>query len=77
MGHVLSYKRLRDESLHTFLGMVGYCMKDNGVEHFEFVHCAVSMEDMNVGKLEYAKFRKVGECIIQEGWRTQNLGRLV
>lgn len=26
-------KMLRDEGLHTFLGMIGYCMKDNGEEH--------------------------------------------
>ena len=36
MGHVVSCKRLRDEGLHTLLGMVGCCMKDNGKEHFEF-----------------------------------------
>lgn len=29
---VVSFKRLRDE------GLVEYCMKDNGEEHFEFVH---------------------------------------
>ena len=28
MGHAISCKRLRDEGLHTFLGMVGYCTKD-------------------------------------------------
>lgn len=38
MGHVVSCKDLRDESLHTFKGMVGYCMKDNGEEHFDFIH---------------------------------------
>ena len=26
-GHVLSCKRLEHEGLHTFLGMVGYCME--------------------------------------------------
>ena len=29
-------------------------------EHFWFVHPNVSTEDMNEGKLEYAKFGKVG-----------------
>jgi hypothetical protein len=38
MSHVVSCKDLRDESLHKFKGMVGYCMKDNGEEHFEFIH---------------------------------------
>lgn len=56
--------------------MVGYCMKDNEKpqcyfrfvlfmkdneeEHFEFVHHNVSAVDMNEGKMEHAKFRKVG-----------------
>lgn len=37
-SHVVSCKCLRNEGLHTFLGMVGYCMKDNGEECLEFVH---------------------------------------
>ena len=32
--HVVSCKRLRDEGLRTFSGMVGYCTKDNREEHF-------------------------------------------
>lgn len=40
--------------------MVRYCMKDNGEEHFEYVHHNISSKDMNEDKLEYAKFRKVG-----------------
>lgn len=47
---MVSCKRFRDEGLYTFLGMVGY---------FEFVHNNVSVEDMNDGKMEYAKFKKV------------------
>ena len=27
--HVVSCKKLRDEGLHTFKGMIGYCMHDN------------------------------------------------
>lgn len=53
------YKRLRDEHFYTFLGMVGYCMKDNTEEHFEFVHHDVSTENMNEGEMEYAKLRKL------------------
>lgn len=56
--YVVSCKKLRDEGLHTFLGMVGYCMKENGEEHFEFMrHCVGN--DMNKGKTEYANFKKV------------------
>ena len=47
------------KGLHTFKGMIGYCMKNNGNKHFEFVHHNVSADDMN-GKMEHAKFRKVG-----------------
>ena len=53
-GYVVSCKKLRDEGLHTFKGMVGYCMKDNGEKHFEFVHHNLSLDDMNEDKLEYA-----------------------
>lgn len=37
-GHVVSCENLVDEGLHTFLGMVGYCMKDNGEDYLGFVH---------------------------------------
>lgn len=57
-GHIVSYKKLRDEGLHTFLGMVGDYMKDYGKDHFEFVHHNVSTHDMNEGKMNYAKFGK-------------------
>ena len=59
-GHVVSCKRLRDEGLHTFKGMVGYYMKDNGKEHFEIVNHNVSSDDANEGKMEYAKCGNVG-----------------
>ena len=50
MGHVVSSNHLRSEGLHTFLGMVEYCIKNKGEEHFEFGHHNVSTEDMNKGK---------------------------
>ena len=59
MVHVVSCKRLREKGLDTFLGMVGCCMKDNREEHFEFVHCSVSIYDMNEGK--------IGVCQVWEG----------
>lgn len=40
--------------------MVGYCTKDNGEEHFEFVHHNVSADDVDEDKLHYAKFKNVG-----------------
>lgn len=58
--HVVLCKKLKDECLHTFKGMVGYCMKNNEEQHFEFIHHNIFADDMNEGKLEYAKFRKIG-----------------
>jgi hypothetical protein len=58
MGHIVPCKRLKDDGLHTFLGTIGYCMKDNGKEHIEFVHHIP--DDMNEGKMEYVKFKKAG-----------------
>ena len=60
MDHVVSCKKLRCESLHTFKGMIRYCMKDNGEQHFEIVHHNVSAEDMSDGKTKYVKIDKVG-----------------
>jgi hypothetical protein len=45
---------------YPFKGMVMYYMKVNGEEHFKFVQHNVCAEDMNDGKMEYAKFGKVG-----------------
>ena len=59
MGCAISCKKSRDEGLHTFLGMMGHCMKDNDKEHFEFVHYNVSADDMNNGKMEYVKFGRL------------------
>lgn len=56
-------KKLRDEGLHTFKDIVGYCMKDNGEDRFKFVHHNVSACDMNEGKLECAN---VGENWLEQ-----------
>lgn len=60
MGRVVASKRLRDEGLHTFLGMVGYCTKDSKEKHFELVHRNVIADDMNEGKMKHVEFEKVG-----------------
>ena len=49
-GHVVSWKNLRDEGLHMFQGMIGYYLKDNMEEHFEFVHHNVLAETRMKGK---------------------------
>ena len=43
-GHVVSCKKLRNKGLQTFFGMVGYCTKEDGEEHFycwhfPFIYC--------------------------------------
>jgi hypothetical protein len=53
-GHVMQYKQLQATSLHTFVGMVGYYMKN--IDHFQFVHHNVSGEMMEVGMLEFVKY---------------------
>lgn len=58
-SHALSCKRLRDKGLHTFLGIVGFCLKDNVEEHFEFVHHNVSMDNMNEVKWS---MQSLGRC---------------
>jgi hypothetical protein len=67
VGHVISCKKLRDEELHTLRGRVGYCMKDNGKNHFEFVHHDVLVDDWNEGngvrKIWDGGTQKLGEFI--------------
>lgn len=46
--HVVSCK-LRDEGLHIFLGVVGFCMKDNGEDPFKSIYVNVFVDDMNEG----------------------------
>ena len=57
--YVVPRKKLRDEGLHTFLGMVGYCMKEMMMSVLSL--CIIVLaNDMNEGKTEYANFKKVG-----------------
>ncbi len=53
-GHVMHCKQLQDISFHTFVGMVGYYMKN--IDHFQIVHHNVSGEMMEVGMLEFVKY---------------------
>ena len=40
--------------------MTGYCAKDNGEEHFEFLHRNVLAVDVNDNQMQHTKFNKVG-----------------
>ena len=54
-SHVL-VKRLSGVGLHTYVGMLGYCIKDKGEDHFEVVHNNITDEDLIAGLEEYVKF---------------------
>ena len=54
-SHVL-VKRLSRVGLHTYVGMLGYCIKEKGEDHFEVVHNNITDEDLTTGLKEYVKF---------------------
>ena len=41
--------------MHTYIGMLEYCIKDKGVDHFEVVHNNVTNIELAVGFKEYVK----------------------
>jgi hypothetical protein len=54
-SHVLT-KNLTGNGLHTYLGMLGYCTKDRGGNHFVMVRKNVSEYELKDGLEEYVKF---------------------
>lgn len=58
---------MRDEGLHKHLNMVGYCMRDNGENHFDFVHHNVLSNDVNEGL-----GKKLGYYRLIAGWAKNN-----
>jgi hypothetical protein len=56
IGHVVDHTLLGGQGLYTFVGLVGYCLKDAGEEHFKVIDLNVSNVEMNVGIDEYMKF---------------------
>ena len=55
VGHHILTKTLHNTGLHTFIGMLGYCIKDKGEDHFQCVHKNVTPEQME-GLEEYIKY---------------------
>ena len=53
-SHVL-VKKLSGIRLHTYVGMLGYCVKDRREDHFEVVHDNVSDEELAARLEEYVK----------------------
>jgi hypothetical protein len=52
--HILT-KVLRNTGLYTYVGMLGYCLKDKGKIHFQCVHMNVTPEEIAKGEEEYVK----------------------
>jgi len=38
------YKLLKGIGMYTYIGIIGYCLKDQGEEHFQFCHRNVNYE---------------------------------
>ena len=49
-------KKLVGIGVHTYIGMLRYCLKDKGEDHFEVVHYNVTNEELEAGLEEYVKF---------------------
>ena len=48
--------KLTGRSLHTWAGMVGYCMKDQHKPHFRTYHKGISAADLNQGEREFLRY---------------------
>lgn len=46
---------LTGKNIHTWIGMIGYCLKDIGLPHFRIVEHNISDQEKEQGKEEYAK----------------------
>jgi len=54
-------KKLTNKGLHTFHGMLGYCMKDAQQDHFQTIDHNISAEDITLG-LEHLALHGQEEC---------------
>ncbi|KAL3681384.1 hypothetical protein R1sor_024340 [Riccia sorocarpa] len=52
-GASMCIKSLKQKGLHTVLGMVGYCHKDENELHYRAFHKNISDEQIEVGKKHY------------------------
>jgi hypothetical protein len=55
-GATVMCKTLRNTGLHTFSGMIGYCMKDEGLEHYQVGRHNVTDAEMEGAKEQYIKY---------------------
>ncbi len=42
--------------MHVYIGMTGYCLKDQGEEHFQFCHMNVNAQEIQERVNEYVKY---------------------
>jgi len=42
--------------MHTYIGMIGYCLKDQREEHFQFYHMNINAHKMQERVNEYVKY---------------------
>ncbi|KAL3684223.1 hypothetical protein R1sor_002245 [Riccia sorocarpa] len=49
-GGSICIKSLRDKGLHTIVGIIGYCLKDEKEEHFRVFHKNVTERQMDEGR---------------------------
>ena len=49
-------RKLVGVGVHTYIGILGYCVKNKGEDHIEVVHHNVTNEELEVGLKEHVKF---------------------
>ncbi len=52
--HHVHCKLLKGVGMHTYIGMIGYCLKDQGEKQFQFCHRSACFKEMQ-GVDEYVK----------------------
>jgi hypothetical protein len=54
--HLVHCKSFKQQSLHTYVEMLGYYLKDSCEFHFHFVESNVKANEKNDGKLEHTEY---------------------
>lgn len=49
-------KKLHEHGLHTYIGMLGYCTKDQRLPHYKVIMHNVTEDELNQGRDEYLKY---------------------
>lgn len=57
-GGMVMCRKLTNKGLHTFAGMIGYCMKDSNQPHFETIDHNISAADIALGFEQYSLYGK-------------------